>query len=250
MGSEADCEANSTPKLSLYSFPSKPPEPRGTLTPPLRIQASVPFQWEEAPGKPRPCTKTTTESSSKPKCARSLELPPRLLLSESKMTNTSSPTTVLDGPYVGRSISFRFSLGSLEGLEGKKLAKDKGGSLRWGSFRKTKEVVEGTFDFSSYPVVDSGGGGGGGGAGAKMKIPRVKKRSGSFSNLSHTKPHFLVSSIPNLTVSHELELPILFHVYLTFKGKKKKCILWVSVSQKVKVMIFNQGSGQQVVLRF
>ena len=246
MGSEADCEANSTPKLSLYSFPSKPPEPRGTLTPPLRIQASVPFQWEEAPGKPRPCTKTTTESSSKPKCARSLELPPRLLLSESKMTNTSSPTTVLDGPYVGRSISFRFSLGSLEGLEGKKLAKDKGGSLRWGSFRKTKEVVEGTFDFSSYPVVDSGGGGGGG---AKMKIPRVKKRSGSFSNLSHTKPHFLVSSIPNLTVSHELELPILFHVYLTFKGKKKVHIM-ISVSQKVKVMIFNQGSGQQVVLRF
>lgn len=71
---------------------------------------------------------------------------------------------------------------------GKKLAKDKGGSMRWGSFRKTKEVVEGIFDFSSYPVVDSGGGGD-----TKMKITRVKKRSGSFSNLSHTKPHFLAN---------------------------------------------------------
>lgn len=76
---------------------------------------------------------------------------------------------------------------------GKKLAKDKGGSMRWGSFRKTKEVVEGIFDFSSYPVVDSGGGGD-----TKMKITRVKKRSGSFSNLSHTKPHFLVSSFQTL----------------------------------------------------
>ncbi|KAK7828158.1 uncharacterized protein At4g00950 isoform X1 [Quercus suber] len=197
MGSEADCEANSTPKLSLFSFPSNPPEPTGTLTPPPRIQASVPFRWEEAPGKPRPCTKTTTESSSKPKCARSLELPPRLLLSESKMTKTPSPTTVLDGPYVGRSISFRFSLRSPEALVGKKLAKDKGGSMRWGSFRKTKEVVEGIFDFSSYPVVDSGGGGGGGGD-TKMKITRVKKRSGSFSNLSHTKPPFLANIYESL----------------------------------------------------
>ncbi|XP_075647670.1 uncharacterized protein At4g00950 [Castanea sativa] len=196
MGSEADYEANSTPKLSLFSLPSKPPEPTGMLTPPLRIQASVPFQWEEAPGKPRPCTKTTTESSSKPKCARSLELPPRLLLSESKMTNTPSPTTVLDGPYVGRSISFRFPLRSPEGLVGKKMAKDKGGSMRWGSFRKTKEVVEGIFDFSSYPVVDSGGGGGGGDT--KIKITRVKKRSGSFLNLSHTKPPFLANIYESL----------------------------------------------------
>lgn len=225
MGSEADYEANSTPKLSLFSLPSKPPEPTGMLTPPLRFQASVPFQWEEAPGKPRQCTKTTTESSSKPKCARSLELPPRLLLSESKMTNTPSPTTVLDGPYVGRSISFRFSLRSPEGLVGKKVAKDKGGSMRWGSFRKTKEVVEGIFDFSSYQVVDSGGGD------TKMKITRVKKRSGSFSNLSHTKPPFLVSSIPNLIVSHELELPILFHVYLPFKEKKKCMIMSFCVTK-------------------
>ncbi|XXG82453.1 hypothetical protein AAC387_Pa10g0400 [Persea americana] len=99
MGSEADADPRSTPKLSFYSLPPKPYEPTGMLTPPLRPPASVPFLWEEAPGKPRTCG-----SDFKPASARSLDLPPRLL-SEIRITNLPSPTTVLDGPYVVRSAS-------------------------------------------------------------------------------------------------------------------------------------------------
>ncbi|KAJ7959359.1 DUF688 domain-containing protein [Quillaja saponaria] len=139
---EADEISSATPpKLSLFSLPSKPPEPPGMLTPPLQTTASIPFQWEEAPGKPRPCN-----TRSKPKSARSLELPPRLLIShQAEITKMPSPTTVLDGPYVGRTMSFWFSFRSPDDL-------GKNGhfrSRRWSSFRKNKEVLEGSFDFSS-----------------------------------------------------------------------------------------------------
>lgn len=61
-------EGTTTPKLSLSSFPWKPPETPGMVTPPLYAAGSIPFQWEEAPGKPRPsCT-----GDSKPPSARYL----------------------------------------------------------------------------------------------------------------------------------------------------------------------------------
>lgn len=187
MGSEPEYEASSTPQLSLFSLPGKTPESPGIRTPPLRSTASVPFQWEEAPGKPRPCA-----TEYKPKSARTLELPPRLLSHESKTTNVSSPTTVLEGPYFGRSLSashsHRFALKSLED-HGRKVAKEKGGlfgSMRWGSFRKNKEVHQASFDFSS-PVVDVGGYGD-----TKVKITRIRRR-GSFLSVSNTKSNFLAS---------------------------------------------------------
>ncbi|XP_059634398.1 uncharacterized protein At4g00950-like [Cornus florida] len=112
MGSEAEAEASFTPKLPLFLIPPmQSPEPSGMRTPPLQTYASVPFRWEEEPGKPRPCT-TLMTLCNEPKC---LDLPPRLLITESKITKTPSPTTVLDGPYVGsssrsvfQSSSFRF----------------------------------------------------------------------------------------------------------------------------------------------
>ncbi|CAJ2663048.1 unnamed protein product [Trifolium pratense] len=63
------------------------PERPGTKTPPLNISASVPFVWEEEPGKPKPCTDLVTFSN--PTLIKCLELPPKL----------QSPTTVLEGPY-------------------------------------------------------------------------------------------------------------------------------------------------------
>ncbi|XP_059433843.1 uncharacterized protein LOC132166981 [Corylus avellana] len=193
MGSEPENEPSSTPTLSLFSLPSKPHEasPGILETPPCRTTASVPFQWEEAPGKPRPCTTTTTTTESKPRSSRPLELPPRLLR-ETKNTDMPSPTTVLDGPYVGRSLSHRFSFTSSEGGGlGKRVAREKGlefVSMRWGSFRKsTKDVLVGAFDFSSR-VVDDGGGGGN----TAVKITRVK-RKGSLLSLSHKRSHFLAS---------------------------------------------------------
>ncbi|KAK6262501.1 hypothetical protein QUC31_008317 [Theobroma cacao] len=197
MGSEAECETTSTPKLSLYSFPSKAKEPSGMKTPPIHTSVSIPFQWEEAPGKPRPCPRTdTTSTQSKPKSARCLELPPRLL-AEAKVANMPSPTTVLDGPNAGRFVSYTLSFrkgGSFRIPDNnKRLNKEKVifGSSRWGSFRKAGRIVQGSFDFSSTPVVDGGGGGSSGG-GTQVNITRVR-RKGSLLSLAQARSHVLAS---------------------------------------------------------
>ncbi|KAL9245424.1 hypothetical protein vseg_019082 [Gypsophila vaccaria] len=101
------------PKLQLTSLPNLkyPQAYSGALTP-LHTSASVPFSWEQEPGKPLPCL-TLALPSSHSNVIKCLELPPRLL-NEGKMTKTPSPTTVLEGPYnsIGRAIlgssSFRF----------------------------------------------------------------------------------------------------------------------------------------------
>lgn len=96
------------PKLPIHTILYHHDEPpSGMLTPPLHTTtATVPFRWEEQPGKPRPCTDMIIVPQQK-----SLELPPRLTKIESK---TLSPTTVLDGPSdLSKnsllSSSFRFS---------------------------------------------------------------------------------------------------------------------------------------------
>ena len=191
MGSEAECETTPTPKLSLYSFLGKAKEPSGMITPPVHTSVSIPFQWEEAPGKPRPFHSTTsdTTSQSKPNAARCLELPPRLL-AEAKVANMPSPTTVLDGPDGGRFLSYTLSFrkgGSFRSPDNKRVNKEKVkfGSSRWGSFRKAGRVVQGSFDFAT-PVVD-------GGDGAQVKITRVR-RKGSLLSLSQARSHVLVSA--------------------------------------------------------
>ncbi|XP_057462520.1 uncharacterized protein At4g00950-like [Actinidia eriantha] len=144
MGSEAEPQPSSIPKLSLFSLPSKPPEPPGILTPPLQALASVPFQWEEVPGKPRDC------STAKPKAARCLDLPPRLLTEAGKITNTPSPTTVLDGPYSSRSLShtMSFSLGKASFVK----ERVNFSSWRWGSF-KDNGGDTGVISTSHLPLV-------------------------------------------------------------------------------------------------
>lgn len=115
-------ENYSTPKLSLSKLPSKLRSTPVMATPPLNRLASIPFDWEEVPGKLRPdlLASSNTESSStsesttssfplfndsshesRPPVARCLELPPRLLnnSNNAKVVNALSPTTVLDGPY-------------------------------------------------------------------------------------------------------------------------------------------------------
>ncbi|MCD7448664.1 hypothetical protein HAX54_045312 [Datura stramonium] len=151
----------STPKLSLSKLSNKarnysnnPLAATYTTTPPLHPSVSVPFHWEEAPGKPKSPTRKYS------KTARCLDLPPRLtlLLSEAgKITNTPSPTTVLDGPYVGRSFS---SINEAALHCEKKEEEISGGnkdlimrSRRWESFKENNSsskgvVVEGSFDFS------------------------------------------------------------------------------------------------------
>ncbi|KAK4766559.1 hypothetical protein SAY87_008201 [Trapa incisa] len=174
---EVEAEA-ATPKLklSLFSLPKKPPEVSGMLTPPLQTPASVPFQWEEAPGRPRPfCTR----SFPKPSTARCLELPPRLL-KEAKITSMPSPTTVLDGPYVGRSWSHRRG-GSFR-------THDDGSNkvLFFGSNRWAPLMEKGVKDDDPFSILEEGGSASAGQP--NVKITRVKRR-GSLLNLSYSKSH-------------------------------------------------------------
>ncbi|KAL6123113.1 hypothetical protein ACLB2K_075636 [Fragaria x ananassa] len=181
-------EASPIRKLALFSLPSQPPEPPGMLTPPLLTSVSVPFRWEEAPGKPR---HSGEGAEPKAKCARSLELPPRMLVgsSEAKVTNMSSPTTVLDGPEVGRTLSFSYALRS-PSKEFKSGGGDGGngrfGSKRWAGFRKNKEAGEGGFDFFS---TDEGG------DWTKVKITRVRRKASFFNNGAHHSRSHMWASI-------------------------------------------------------
>ncbi|OVA08233.1 Protein of unknown function DUF688 [Macleaya cordata] len=233
MGSKAEPEASSTPKLSLFSLPmNQSPEPPGMLTPPLRPPASVPFLWEEAPGKPRTSDKPRSDT------ARCLELPPRLL-TEVKITNLPSPTTVLEGPYiVGRSSSYSASFSRLESTERGQLVlghskrenyKERGGGGgyfgSWGkrTFKGNGQIAEDNFVISpcssslsssvfiNDAVDDVGGGGGGGGGGGvgggggentKVKITRFRRR-GSFLSLSSTRVHPSLNQLPGLRPLHQ-----------------------------------------------
>ncbi|XP_062091376.1 uncharacterized protein At4g00950 [Humulus lupulus] len=208
MGSEAEAEFQSIPKLPLFSVPPVPsPEHSGMLTPPHQTQLSVPFRWEEQPGKPRPCMVLATLSNISEFAPKCLELPPRLLLE----TKLASPTTVLEGPYVvgGRprfqSSSFRMSgesFGSLsteKGSLGAMILSKRGFKVRgWlGSWRKrvflksSKEVSKGSYVFPSSVDRESDNGSGVGER-TEVKITGIR-RSASFSSLTYPRSRFWAS---------------------------------------------------------
>lgn len=156
-----------TPKLPLFSIPlNRACDTPGLATPPVNIAGSVPFLWEEAPGKPRisdenkpPASKQNAEGGGGG-VVRCLELPPRLFF---PAENEPSPTTVLDGPYdiPRRSLSV---------------------------IRRSEIASEGGLDFSrstNSRYCDGGGD-------TTVKINRVR-RKGSLLNLSRSKSQFLVS---------------------------------------------------------
>lgn len=154
-------DPRSTPKLSLSKLPCKPKHPTQMLTPPLQPSVSIPFHWEEAPGRPRSSTEEEAPPPhpSKSRAARCLHLPPRLSNEEPREVTImpSSPTVVLDGPYVGRSLSlactfsFRKGPGS-GGLRPGSSRRSFGRSRRWSSFRfggdEEKVASRGSFDIS------------------------------------------------------------------------------------------------------
>lgn len=141
---ELGYDPSPTPKLSLFSLPDKLHEsPARMLTSPIHTLASVPFKWEDAPGKPSP---PCMPQSDEPKIDRCLELPP-WLLAKAQESNLPSPATVLDGPYEPRSLSLGkgSSFRSSENLGTKVKTKGKAmfGSSRWGGFNKNnKQAVD------------------------------------------------------------------------------------------------------------
>ena len=213
MGSEAEKESSYTPKLPLFSAShaeTQSPERSGMLTPPLHASASVPFRWEEEPGKPKPCTTLKTFSNPSDVAQKCLELPPRLLL-DAKITKLPSPTTVLEGPYMGsaRSQFSSFRMGSecygsfragscspeMVQLGSKRGYKEKGflGSWRRGALEARREVGGNSYVFPSSGDRDSEcSREGEESSSTSVKITRIR-RVGSFPSLSHSKSHFWVS---------------------------------------------------------
>lgn len=104
MGSEAKLWQNSeVPKLPLLAFAAMDsPDRSGMPTPPIHTSVSVPFRWEEEPGKPRFCFRTPNNSSDSKNTAtqrKCLELPPRLLLMDPKVPKLPPPTTAPKGMF-------------------------------------------------------------------------------------------------------------------------------------------------------
>ncbi|CAK9155045.1 unnamed protein product [Ilex paraguariensis] len=215
MGSEAVLDRNSSPTLPLFSFqPMQSPEHSGMLTP-LHTLASVPFRWEEEPGKPRPPCSTTTHitvhpNNKGPKC---LKLPPRLLFKAKSIKNIHSPTTVLDKTNISAAPSFRIiskrelcldskNMGHERGqtgtmILGKKLYKETKSRGLFGSWGQKnpkleddgkKRVGGGCFVFPSSMDI-AGCDDGETGGGTRMKMARIIG-NGSCSPLSHAKSQF------------------------------------------------------------
>ncbi|XP_022898414.1 uncharacterized protein At4g00950-like [Olea europaea var. sylvestris] len=196
VGQDSDC----TPKLPLFSKTVPPmmqsPYHSGMLTPPLHTLASVPFQWEEEPGKPRPCTALIELPNPKSTETKCLELPPRLFMeSTTKITKTPSPTTVLDGPYVGEpkfsSSSFK-SLGEAKGsFDGSSSKSPEKVQLRTVVICKKGHKRRGLFDSWGKKTItfkDRKKEIGDDSAGTKAKIGKLT-RNGSFSSFTQARSH-------------------------------------------------------------
>ncbi|XP_016478749.1 uncharacterized protein At4g00950 [Nicotiana tabacum] len=173
---------SSAPKFPLFAM--KSPQHSGILTPPLHTLASVPFKWEEKPGKPKPCTDLITLPNSifnEPKC---LEPPPRFYLENTKIP---SPTTVLDGPYniksKCRNVDGRGQLGTLVLYKSNKVRRRRGNW--WQRYLKRKET--------SVDSTDCGSGSDECGRHfSTVKMDRLR-RNGTFSSLTQSRPHIWAS---------------------------------------------------------
>ncbi|XP_047319343.1 uncharacterized protein LOC124922668 [Impatiens glandulifera] len=155
MEKEWNNEAKALSNLpSLSSFSSLPlisqsPDNSGTRTPPINTTASVPFRWEQEPGKPHPCTALITFPITTHNKYLQLQLPPRLLQlpapADSKLT---SPTTVLDqGPYMVEQGSFgRAQLGDMVLIKNRGGGKGKTGFFRSWRMGKKKSNNGEKFD--------------------------------------------------------------------------------------------------------
>ncbi|XP_038875382.1 uncharacterized protein At4g00950-like [Benincasa hispida] len=165
--------------LPLLSIPHLPimdsPERSGTLTPPIYAAVSIPFRWEEEPGKPRFSSATVASASAA--ASPSLELPPRLLLID-KVPRSECCS------------SFRMmGSSSFSPDEKSSLFMKKGGWF--GSWRKRglnlrgkrEQIGIGGLVFPSMELEES--------LSSKVEASRLR-RNGSFSSLmsTHIRPHF------------------------------------------------------------
>ncbi|KAL2339604.1 hypothetical protein Fmac_007544 [Flemingia macrophylla] len=174
-----ESESENSNRQPTYTTPTKRSlliSPPGT--PPPETPISVPFKWEEAPGKPRHCHRESEPDKSS--TVKTLDLPPRMLflLETKNLDGPSSPTTVFDGPYVGRAVSFTTSYRTPRDHWNSNF-----GSSRWiNSGYKKINTHEGSFDFSNHCTT------------VPKPKPSVKiTRRGTFSTLSKPRSHLWAS---------------------------------------------------------
>ncbi|WJX85738.1 hypothetical protein P8452_68146 [Trifolium repens] len=195
MGSEGEAseQESSIPRLPLFSVSPmqkqmESPERPGTVTPPLQTSGSVPFRWEQEPGKPRFCNALVPFINPTEKC---LELPPRLLAA-------ASPTLLQQGPYVTsnrfRSPSFKIeednncygSFSSDRGLLGSTMGVlIKRDSAWFGSWRKNVKRDQINGGSHVFPSSSTGTIGIAETPTGTHNNTKMMKRSGSSSSLSH-----------------------------------------------------------------
>lgn len=182
---KADKESSYTLKLPLLSASygqMQSPERSGMLTPPFRASASVPFRWEEEPGKPKPCT--TLIPFSNPQNQNCLQLPPCRF----------PPTTThgVDTSNKARFKSSSFRTGRERDCYGSFPQKEK----VFGSWRRALSARREGYVFPSSGDKDGEYSGEGGEESSNIGTANITgiRRVGSFSGLSTpSKPHLWVS---------------------------------------------------------
>ncbi|MCD7471872.1 hypothetical protein HAX54_012646 [Datura stramonium] len=211
--------ANSTQELPLlfstaalklkYSADHQHSSSGGVLTPPLHSSlASVPFKWEEQPGKPRPsCTHliNVTTIFNEPKC---LEPPPRLYYLYQNTKTPSPATTILQ----------RRQLGNLVVSKNKVRPRPRRGYCWWQRF-----VIKGTTTGAGRNNSNETAVGGGNfvisSASPCVKTPTFE-RNGSFTSATHASSR-IWSSI--------------------YEGFKQAVIPWKGKKSKKEVFIKTQA---------
>ncbi|KAI3508126.1 hypothetical protein L1887_23128 [Cichorium endivia] len=242
------------PKLSLFSLPTKPTTLPDGPTPPPNTVATIPFLWEEAPGKPRP---TTTDDPPKSKTVRSLDLPPRLTTTVGATSNGTnsvgmeiipSPTTVLGGPYEGvytsksimgspEKVVVRSSSGKSKGkirmplrnLMRKERSPVKVNSWRWDSFSDIRDdrgdrspsVKFCSWRWDSFRDMGggksgSGGGSGGGGGSISSSFDELQKSLDSDTKIAK------VTRKNSFSFVNGTSSGFLADMYMTFKQAMRR----------------------------
>lgn len=136
---DPDPDSGTPGSLPFFSFLSKLPDDPAEVSPPPRNRASIPFKWEEAPGKPKMFSSRFLGS----RASLTLKLPPRLYgEEEARITRMSSSSSVLHRTYTDFSLP---SLGSF-------------GSECWSPINAHQKQQPRTSSFSSWDAMGVCGG--------------------------------------------------------------------------------------------
>ncbi|KAI3735425.1 hypothetical protein L6452_14922 [Arctium lappa] len=173
---------HTSPKLLLFSQRFNKPELQGSCTPPPHTVATVPFQWEEAPGKPRSASTTTANDPppQKSKSFRSLHLPPKMFTNYAKV----GIINVLDGPYVGMHSSYSSPESVVSKSKWKMMM-----PFRKIMCKQASPVKLSSWSWDSFRDISSRGGGGGRGGRKACMRALIKRFHGDDNILAERGSH-------------------------------------------------------------